>query len=483
MRSFSTDAMDNYFKNKGLTYVIFAVEGASYASALHTIEKLNLKPKIVMTNNEILFSNVVGDAFGDLVYFPDKYKTRFDFFHAAQSVQKWACQSGIKKLEDFYCTGRRGAGWRSAVTGRFKWELVAEEEKNIPFTARDEQDPPTLRMSRVLPNAKEFTGISQFKDSCQLLYLVNSPASEPNLMRSIGDLFEIETVYADDLDLKSYDGSHLDRPSSEAWAAEFVKALDPAIDRCLSSGGGQPNFDKLEAYLKIADAEQAELEARRDKAIALRDARLEASKNRKENAEAALQDRLEAREERDAKAAAIVKERAERRAEQERMREAARLAAITPKGVVYEGAQSNVSGKTDFESWDISKGITMVDSAAMAPNGRIEADKMIVDKSPSRIRYLVRDRPIQAGTTMTFGAWVWSGDEGAAVRLQLVRSCSPDTPVETGTLNSVLTSEPHRMEVSHTFEYDHDCALVQILGFGEGAEINLWQGITEFSQD
>lgn len=247
MRSFSTDAIDNYFKNKGLTYVIFAVEGASYASAQHTVNKLGLKPKIVMTNTEILHTDVVGAAFGDLVYFPDKYKTRFDFFHAAQSVQKWACSSGIEALENYYCKGRQGAGWRSAVTGRFKWELVAEPEKNKVFTARKEVNPPVGRLNTILPNAREFLGNSNFKDSCHVLYLVNSPNSEPNLQTALAAEVGALPVYTPFNDLRTYDKSHLDRPTSERWASAFVKDLDPILDKCLA-GEGKYEPEEIEKF-------------------------------------------------------------------------------------------------------------------------------------------------------------------------------------------------------------------------------------------
>lgn len=259
MRSFSTDAIDNYFKNKGLTYLIFAVEGASYASAQHTVEKLELKPKIVMTNTEILYSNVVGTAFGDLVYFPDKYKTRFDFFHAAQSFHKWVCSSNIQKLKDIYCKGRTGAGWRSAVTGRFKWELVAEPGKNVPFKARKEENPPYTRLDAVLPNAREFLGNSNFKDSCHVLYMVNSPSSEPKLQKILADEVGALPIYTPVRNLRTYDNSHLDRPTSERWAAAFVKNLDLTLDRCLQGEGHYK-----EAVIEAIDIATADIEGTSD---------------------------------------------------------------------------------------------------------------------------------------------------------------------------------------------------------------------------
>ena len=391
MRSFSTDAMDNYFKSKGLTYVIFAVEGASFASAQHTVNKLGLKPKIVMTNTEILYSNVVGAAFGDLVYFPDKYKTRFDFFHAAQSVQKWACQSGIKQLENYYCSGRTRAGWRSAVTGRFKWELVAEPEKNVLITPRKENTPPDARLNTILPNAQEFLGNSNFNKSCHVLYIVNSPASEPKLQAALANAVNALPVYTPMTDLETYDNSHLDRPTSERWGEAFVKDLDPVLDKCLDGEG-----------------------------------------------------------------------------------------RYTPPVVEkFDIATADIDGASDFETWSPRAGITVTDAFAMGLDDTKTADLISVEKAGARLQKIYRETPIKAGMTVKFSGWFWA-DEDVAMRAQLVRSCSAATPVEQTNTYFTLSTQPRRYEVSHTFEQDHACALVQITADPDNTAFYGWRYRTEF---
>ena len=392
MRSFSTDAMDNYFKSKGLTYVIFAVEGASYASAQHTVNKLGLKPKIVMTNTEILYSNVVGAAFGDLVYFPDKYKTRFDFFHAAQSVQKWACKSGIKMVEDYYCKGRTRAGWRSAVTGRFKWELVADPEKNTLITPRKENTPPNGRLNTVLPNAVEFLGNSNFKKSCHVLYMVNSPSSEPKLQAALAGEVGALAVYTPFSDLQTYDNSHMDRPTSERWAASFIKDLDPALDKCLEGEGRFAPPVTEEFNIDTAD----------------------------------------------------------------------------------------IDGSDDFETWKPRDGITVADAFALGLDETQTADLIIVEKAGARLQKIYRETPIKAGMTVKYSGWFWA-DEDITMRAQIVRSCSADTPVEQVNTFFTLSTEPRRYEISHTFEQDHACALVQITADPDNVSFYGWRYRTEFT--
>lgn len=453
MRSFSTDAIDNYFRSKGLTYMVLASEGASFRSAVLTADKMKLSPKIVMVNNEIFISDKVSAGFRELVDFPDKYKTRFDFFNMAQTVQRSACASNVDWLKKFYCLGKSKGNWRSASTGRLKWDLIAADEKQELVIPR--KDIGARVVPKFIPNAKELIGHSDFQKSCPILYIVNSPVSSADMLEGIGNAFDVQTIYTELDKLYTYDKSHLDRPNSEKWAQEFVKELDPLIEVCLS-GNGKPNFDKAEAYMRNYEVQQAEIAARR------------------ENATKALEDRLAAREERDEKAAEI-------RAERAKKREQTRLDALRPKGVPYIAETADVTGLSNFEQWDRSGEIEVLDKASLAPNQKAQVDRIIIKKSPARIRYIYRDQPIKAGTTLTFGGWFWSNNPDASIRLQIVRSCSSTTPLETASLNSNLTKNPYRLEVSHTFKYDHECALVQILGLGDGVEINAWQGRADFS--
>ena len=231
-RSFSTDAIDTYFRDKNLTYMVLALEGASFRSAIHTIESLNLKPKILMINNEIFYSDKVSPAFRAIIDFPEKYESRYTFFHEAQTIQKDVCSSNSKLLKKFYCEGDRPASWRSSITGRIEWNVVAEPEKQV-LVKYD----PAYRASlagRFINHADELFSLPRLNNTCPVLYLVNSPSSSPELMEKMANILGIQSSFQDVDDLYTYDSSHLDRPNSEKWALEFVKALDTSIDYCLA---------------------------------------------------------------------------------------------------------------------------------------------------------------------------------------------------------------------------------------------------------
>ena len=234
LRSFATTAIDDYFKAKGLEYFVMATEGTNYRGVELTFESLGPKPPILLVNNEIFYSNDIPEAFGDVVANPDRYKTRFSFTDTAQDIQRFACARDLPWLTDFYCSGTVPARWRSHRTGQLNWNLVAEEalQKEI-VTKRASNE--TRLVGRYLPNAREFFALPSTRESCPILYLVNSPAARVRLLEEMAAELRVQDVFVDVAGLQTYDNSHLDRPNSERWAEAFVDALDPALDNCLDS--------------------------------------------------------------------------------------------------------------------------------------------------------------------------------------------------------------------------------------------------------
>lgn len=386
-RSFSTDAIDNYFKDKGLTYFILAFEGAGYKSAVMTTQRLGLENKIILINNEIFYANKISGGFADIVSFPEKYRTRFAFFHAAQSLQKWSCSSNIPFLSDYYCHGTAKTGSRSAVNGRTEWtDVRPETAKPIMFTRNSR-----LAMRGVYgAHADELVNLPAFKKSCPILYLVNAPASSPDLMKSMAEKLGIQSVFTDVPGLMTYDNSHMDRPNSERWAQEFVKDLDVSISNCLKGEG------------------------RKD--------------------------------------------------------------IIAPKMTALD-----MDGATDFADWTLSDSLTIVPGKMKAPLPAPRADTALKPGSKAQtMRKVLREQPIKAGSELTFRVWMWA-DEPSAVRLQIVRSCSRDTPMETSALFFSVGPEPKPYEVTAQFTHDHDCALLQLIFTGDDTQTHLWQWRADYA--
>jgi len=391
MRSFSTDAIDSYFKEKGLAYMVLASEGASFRSSVLTSERMKIKPKIIMVNSEIFVADKVSPAFRDLVDFPEKYETRFRFFNAAQTLHKRICTSKSDFLKRHYCKGRTNANWRSAETGRFKWDLIAKPEKQVVFkyTMKADHVYSRLYTDRVL----ELLQMRNYEKSCPVLYQVNSPRSTPKLMEKMADSLGVQSAFAYMGGLATYDKSHLDRPNSERWATEFVKALDPVIDNCLSGKG----------KLKIVEPEK------------------------------------------------------------------------------FDITTADIEGASDFETWRTRFGMSVNDAAIEAPNNTQTADLLRASETANaRLYKSFSNTPIKAGTTMRYGGWFWSEDEGVRLRLQIIRGCSSTTQIESSVESFNLTSEPQRLSIEHLFENDQKCGLVLMSISKPNVSVRAWQGRVEY---
>ena len=188
----------------------------------------------------------------------------------------------------------------------------------------------------------------------------------------------------------TYDGSHLDRPNSEKWAEEFVKALDPAIEYCLA--GGKREFQKP-----------------------------------------------------------------------------------------IDISKSITDGKTNFEVWKTIANTEVTNKNAIAPDGTQDADTIMMPKAGAKLQYIFRDQNIKKDSTVNFGIWLWS-DDYSSIRLQLIRSCSAGTPIETISKTIYLTPRARRFELTKVFEHDHECTLVQIVSLKDKSNIVAWQGDFEYTE-
>lgn len=392
MRSFSTDAIDNYFKDKGLSYMVLASEGASFRSAVLTSERMKIKPKIVMVNSEIFVADKVSPAFRDLVDFPEKYETRYSFFNTAQTLHKKICTSDGNFLKKTYCQGRTKANWRSAETGRFDWDLVAAPEKQVIFDYSLKEDHPLS--GEYTDRAVELFEMPNYEKSCPVLYQVNSPRALPKLMESMAKSLGVQSVFAYMGGLATYDKSHLDRPNSEQWAEEFIKALDPVINNCLAGKG--------------------------------------------------------------------------------------KLNIVEPE--TFDIVTADTQGVSDFETWRTRFGMRVEDAALQSPDGTQTTDRLSTsDEINARLYKSFSDTPIKAGTTMSFGGWFWTDEDDMRVRVQIIRGCSSENPMESNSKSYKLSTEPQRITVEHTFENDQKCGLVLLSVNQPNSSLKAWRGRVDYT--
>jgi hypothetical protein len=227
--SFRAPSIARYFKSKGLRYFILANDGSGFRFSQLMLENVGARPKILLVNNESFFVDVLEDTYRDFVQSPDRFYPAFASLYYTRKFHDMICRSSFEAIKRLYCDGKRG-DWRSTIDGTaYGFE---DGPNRIPVVI-----PPETRMiykASFMANAREFLASPAARSSCLIDYIVPSNGAAVELARSMAADLRAPFVFPRVDGLFSFDGSHLVPESSERWAAEFVKALDPAIDGCLA---------------------------------------------------------------------------------------------------------------------------------------------------------------------------------------------------------------------------------------------------------
>jgi hypothetical protein len=233
--SLSTKAVEDYFARKGLRYFIMASEGSGFRLTQLILERLDVKPRILLVANESFTIDILEDSNRQVVMDPDRFYTVLSAFYHSKQLQNRICASDFAMLRELYCRGRIGGAWRRIDNGA----LVLNPSKKIHNMVRV-VDVPETRLhyfDLFMGNARIFLASPSVKGGCIIDYVVPSLNSSVDLARKMAAAIDAPLVFpplASVGEIYSYDGgSHLTPESSERWSAAFVKDLDPEIDKCV----------------------------------------------------------------------------------------------------------------------------------------------------------------------------------------------------------------------------------------------------------
>lgn len=117
------------------------------------------------------------------------------------------------------------------------WQLKGSE--NFKASAVSEAPPEPVDpndLNRSVALGQEFVSHLPVDRQCVVLTLAPWSATNTAEARAIADALKLDLVTPQLSDLRTIDGDHLDRASSERWAAAFFEAAGPRIQRCLRTG-------------------------------------------------------------------------------------------------------------------------------------------------------------------------------------------------------------------------------------------------------
>jgi hypothetical protein len=83
--------------------------------------------------------------------------------------------------------------------------------------------------------AEQFVSSLPVPRTCVVLTVVPYPATKSAEAKAIADALGLELTIPKLDDLRTFDGSHLDRPSAERWSKAFFDLAGPRIQQCLTT--------------------------------------------------------------------------------------------------------------------------------------------------------------------------------------------------------------------------------------------------------
>ncbi len=234
--AFSTEETRRWFAQLGVPYYLLGfsyTENVLFAAPL--LKKVNPRAKVYVINADRFFDDTRETAPAKQILHESDARSRYEDKQFWQSVHKHVCTT-VPSL-----CGTRPAFFRSRINGSWElegstavWNAVAKTTADGPAGEADQ-------WSRFSALGADFLSHLPVDRHCVLLTLAPSEATKRSEAAAIASALGVTLIAPKLDDLKTFDGSHLDRPSAEKWSRAFFDAAGPRIRECLNEPNTPPD--------------------------------------------------------------------------------------------------------------------------------------------------------------------------------------------------------------------------------------------------
>jgi hypothetical protein len=225
--AFSTTTTDSWFTSAAAhDYLMgFTFENAAFATPL--LARVQPRAKVYVINVDRFFDDQPTRDSADILNGDYDVKTRYSEKQLWQDLHRSLCT----RLQS--ACGNQFAYFRSRETGF--WETRGTHKADSSLVAdgpSSDQD----HWNHYETLAAQFIAALPVDRSCVVLTVVPYPATKHAEARAIAGAIGLDLVDPQLDGLRTFDGSHLDRPSAERWSRAFFDSAGPRIRRCLGQG-------------------------------------------------------------------------------------------------------------------------------------------------------------------------------------------------------------------------------------------------------
>lgn len=228
--AFSTTATDNWFAAIGVPYYLLGftyTENVKFATPL--LSELKPRAKAYVINVDRFFDDTRETPPAKQILRESDARTRYKDKQFWQSLHKSVCSTAPA------ICGSNAAFFRSRENGAWELEGTLAAWNAAPKTTSDGPASDVERWDHFAALGREFLSRLPVDKSCVLLTIAPYDGTKRAEAHAIADALRLELVAPQLDDLKTFDGSHLDRPSAERWSRAFFDTAGPRIRQCLGN--------------------------------------------------------------------------------------------------------------------------------------------------------------------------------------------------------------------------------------------------------
>jgi hypothetical protein len=240
---FSTDEVRGYFNERSIPFYVMGFaygESADFAKIL--IEKLQLRPKVLVINMDPFFApglsepaQVILDQSGSFWDRSQKsIRTRWDYFTKSifNRLQPKACD-----LFGMLCSSQFKVIYRAGKDGSWIWRdlYYAPEAARIPNDGAKAMVLGADYAIAYAPTARDFFQAAGVRPECVVLtHVPNSVHDAKPYAREMARVLGARAELPELAGLETVDTSHLTWSSAQRWSGPFMRGIDSLIKNCVS---------------------------------------------------------------------------------------------------------------------------------------------------------------------------------------------------------------------------------------------------------
>jgi hypothetical protein len=228
---FSSRAMRDYFNSINVPFFILGfgyADESTFSEAV--LKRWGVSPKVLVINADPFFSEYLSSAARDALEGRPAFLWRILLKSLFQRVHRGVCF-----VASSICPESEPSIFRSARNGQWNWIGPYIEEKSVPIdrSAQTTIPPHILAMAEKM-GEKFLEEIGLDRQCVVLTATPNSPLDSVGIATALASSLKTSSVFPSIDGLSTLDGVHLNLASAERWSGQFVRALGPILQKCIS---------------------------------------------------------------------------------------------------------------------------------------------------------------------------------------------------------------------------------------------------------